>query len=297
MRGVDVGRYYSSSSRWSCLSCSAKPVRNTKTKHSGNLSCRRIQCDEIWAFCYAKDKNLPVDKQNKFGFGSVWTWTAIDADTKLIASWMVGNRDTNAAHEFIQDLPGRLANRVQLSTDGHKPYLEAVHYAFSGDIDYAQLIKIYGADRPDDARYSPAQCIGTERRTISGSPDRKPVSTSYVERQILTMRMGMRRFTRLTNGFRRRSRTTSRRSRFTSKHYNFVRVHQTLKVTPQWRMAYQIGSGRSAISFGCWKIGKRAYWRKSARKSWLGSIGMFCRRTTNSRKWHPSTQIIQNICA
>jgi len=109
-----------------------------------NLPCQRIQCDEIWAFCYAKDKNVPVSKQGQFGFGSIWTWTALDADTKLIASWMVGTRDTNAAHEFIQDLAGRLRHRVQLTTDGHKPYLEAVDYAFSGDIDYAQLIKIYG---------------------------------------------------------------------------------------------------------------------------------------------------------
>ena len=122
-----------------------------------NLTCRRIQCDEIWAFCYAKEKNLPVKKQGQFGYGSIWTWTAIDADTKLITSWMVGLRDGAAAVEFMKDLAGRLSHRVQLTTDGLKHYLEAVDHAFSGDIDYAQVIKIYGADRPDDARYSPAQ--------------------------------------------------------------------------------------------------------------------------------------------
>lgn len=211
-----------------------------------NLPCRRIQCDEIWAFCYAKDKNVPVSKQGQFGVGSIWTWTAIDADTKLIASWMVGSRDTSAAHEFIQDLAGRLAKRVQLTTDGHKPYLEAVDYAFSGDIDYAQLIKIYGADRPDDARYSPAQCIGTERRTVTGNPDRKHVSTSYVERQNLTMRMGMRRFTRLTNGFSKKVENHIAAVSLHFMHYNFVRIHQTLKVTPA--MA-------AGVSDRLWEIG------------------------------------------
>lgn len=197
-----------------------------------NLTCKRIQCDEIWAFCHAKDKNLPADKQGKFGYGSVWTWTALDADTKLIASWMVGPRDVAAATEFICDLEGRLANHVQLTTDGHKPYLEAIDYAFSGNIDYAMLIKIYGESGEPEKRYSPAQCVGIEQRTISGNPDRKHVSTSYVERQNLTMRMHIRRFTRLTNGH---SKKLANHIAAVSLHfmfYNFVRIHQTLRVTP-----------------------------------------------------------------
>jgi IS1 family transposase len=197
-----------------------------------NLTCKRIQCDEIWAFCHAKDKNLPVDKQGKFGFGSIWTWTAIDADTKLVASWMVGNRDTQAATEFMRDLAGRLANRVQLTTDGHSPYLEAVDYAFGGDIDYSMLIKIYGAPEEPEKRYSPAQWVGSERRTISGNPDRKHVSTSYVERQNLTMRMCMRRFTRLTNGFSKKLENHIAAVSLHFMYYNFVRIHQTLRVTP-----------------------------------------------------------------
>lgn len=157
-----------------------------------NLPCRRVQCDEIWSFCYAKDKNLPTSKRDTFGFGSVWTWTALDADTKLIASWMAGPRDGEAASAFIADLASRLRYRVQLTTDGHKPYLNAVEDAFGADIDYAMLIKLYGAERPaDEARYSPAQCIGTRVEPILGNPNPRHISTSYVERQNLTMRMSI----------------------------------------------------------------------------------------------------------
>ncbi len=198
-----------------------------------DLPCRRIQCDEIWAFCYPKDKNFPTDKQGKYGYGSVWTWTALDADTKLIASWMVGARDINAAHEFIQDLAGRLRNRVQLTTDGHKPYLEAVDYAFRSDIDTAQLIKIYGSrDESQAKRYIPAQYVSAEKKLVSANPERKHISASYVERQNLIMRMHMRRFTRLTNGL---SKKTENHIAAVSLHmmfYNFVRVHQALRVTP-----------------------------------------------------------------
>jgi IS1 family transposase len=197
-----------------------------------NLPCKRIQCDEIWSFVGAKDKNLPADKQGQFGFGSVWTWTALDADTKLIASWMVGGRDAIAAHEFMKDLAGRLANRVQLTTDGHNAYLSAVDNNFGADIDYAMLIKIYGAGRDTEARYSPAECIGCERKEITGKPDAKHVSTSYVERQNLTMRMHMRRFTRLTNGFSKKIENHVAAISLHFMYYNFVRIHQTLRITP-----------------------------------------------------------------
>ena len=160
-----------------------------------NLHCKRIQCDEIWSFCYAKEKNLPPEKQDVFGYGDVWTWTAICADTKLALSFMVGNRDFETARVFINDLAGRLAERVQLTTDGNKTYLEAVEEAFGPDIDYAMLKKIYGTSEIDEKRYSPANCIGTETVVIKGKPDLTKVSTSYVERANLTMRMNMRRFT------------------------------------------------------------------------------------------------------
>lgn len=197
-----------------------------------NLRCRRIQCDEIWAFCYAKDKNVPTDKQGQFGYGSIWTWTALDADTKLIASWMVGTRDAESAHMFMQDLVGRLANRVQLTTDGHKPYLEAVDYAFGGDVDYGQLVKIYGGPDEPEKRYSPAKFVKAERRPITGDPSSKHISTSFVERQNLTMRMHMRRFTRLTNGFSKKVENHIAAVSLHFMYYNFVRVHQTLRVTP-----------------------------------------------------------------
>jgi IS1 family transposase len=197
-----------------------------------NLPCRRIQCDEIWSFVGAKDKNVPAEKAGKFGIGSVWTWTAIDADTKLVPSFLVGTRDLGSAFTFISDLASRLRNRVQLTTDGHKPYLSAVEDAFGGDIDYAVLQKLYGADPAGEKRYSPATCIGTRCETVVGDPDPKHISTSYVERQNLTMRMSMRRFTRLTNAFSKKVENHIAAVAVYFMYYNFGRVHQTLRVTP-----------------------------------------------------------------
>jgi IS1 family transposase len=197
-----------------------------------DLNCQRIQCDEIWSFVAAKDRNLPAEKQGQFGFGSVWTWTALDADTKLIVSWMVGTRDGQSAYEFMKDLAGRLANRVQLTTDGHAAYLTAVESTFGAGIDYAMLVKIYGESGEAEKRYSPAECIGCERKEISGKPDPKHISTSYVERQNLTMRMHMRRFTRLTNAFSKKLENHVAAISLHFMYYNFVRIHQTLRVTP-----------------------------------------------------------------
>lgn len=198
-----------------------------------NLCLHRIQCDEIWSFCYGKDKNLPADKRDQFGFGSVWTWTAIDAETKLVPSWMVGPRDAASARDFIEDLASRIDGRIQLTTDGHKVYLEAVEKVFGDAIDYAMLIKVYGNDQaPEDTRYSPAVCTGTQAVEVTGTPDPKHISTSYVERQNLTMRMGMRRFTRLTNAFSKKLDNHIAAISLHFMYYNFVRIHQTLRMTP-----------------------------------------------------------------
>jgi IS1 family transposase len=197
-----------------------------------NLTCRRIQCDEIWSFVYAKDKNVPEDKRSQFGFGDVWTWTAIDPDTKLIASWAVGRRDAGTAYEFMHDLAARLKNRVQLTTDGHRAYLQAVEDAFGANIDYAMLIKLYSGDDQPDTKYSPAECIGTREIKVNGDPKPASISTSHVERHNLTMRMSMRRFARLTNAFSKKLENHVAMLCLYFVYYNFCRVHQTLRVTP-----------------------------------------------------------------
>jgi IS1 family transposase/lambda repressor-like predicted transcriptional regulator len=196
-----------------------------------NLKCKRIQCDEIWAFCYAKEKHVPAEKKGHFGYGDVWTWTAIDADSKLVPSFMVGNRDARSARMFIDDLASRLANRVQLTTDGHKAYLSAVEDALGADVDYAMLQKIYESSQ-EETRYSPAKCVGCEVKRIQGNPDPEHISTSYAERQNLTMRMGMRRFTRLTNAFSKKVENHAYQVALHFMYYNFCRIHTTLRVTP-----------------------------------------------------------------
>ena len=193
-----------------------------------DLKLSRIECDEIWEFCYAKEKNVPVKHKGEFGYGDIWTFVAIDAQTKLVPSWLVGYRDAGHAFEFINDLRERLANRVQLTTDGHKMYLEAVEGAFGRDVDFAQLVKLYGAEPPMEARYSPANCIGTQKHLIQGNPNPAYVSTSYVERQNLTMRMSMKRFTRLTNGFSKKVENHMFAVALHFMNYNFVRPHKTL---------------------------------------------------------------------
>ena len=197
-----------------------------------DLPCTTIQCDEIWAYCYSKQKNVPDEHVGTFGYGDAWTWTALCADTKLVPSWLVGERTVDDAWVFMTDLEGRLANRVQLTTDGHRPYLQAVNLTFGQGVDYAMLHKIYGARVEDQRWYSPPVCVGTEAKVITGDPDREKISTSYVERQNLTMRMGMRRYTRLTNAFSKKVENLAHAVSLHYTHYNFARVHQTLKTTP-----------------------------------------------------------------
>jgi IS1 family transposase/lambda repressor-like predicted transcriptional regulator len=197
-----------------------------------NLTCKRIQCDEIWSFCYAKQKSVPADKQGRFGFGDVWTWTALDPDTKLIVSYLVGLRNAEWAKTFMADVASRLASRVQITTDGNKVYLEAVEAAFGADVDYAMLVKLYGAEQGREARYSPPKCIGCRRKRVSGKPEKKAVSTSMIERQNLTMLMSMRRFTRLTNAFSKKIENLEHAVALHFMHYNFCRIRQTLRVTP-----------------------------------------------------------------
>jgi len=197
-----------------------------------NLPCKRIQADEIWSFVYAKQKNVPQEMRGRFGIGDVWTWTALCADTKLVPCFHVGTRDADAAWLFMRDLASRLTSRVQLTTDGHRAYLDAVDGAFGTMIDYAMLVKQYGTAPEAEKRYSPPVCLGTERTVIHGNPDPAHISTSYVERQNLSMRMGIRRFTRLTNAFSKKLANHVHALSIYFMHYNFVRIHQTLRVAP-----------------------------------------------------------------
>jgi IS1 family transposase len=200
-----------------------------------NLSCRRLQLDEIWSFCGMKQKHIPEERRGEWGIGDVWTWIAIDADTKIVPSWLVGDRDLCFAKAFINDLASRLTHRVQVTTDGHNAYLEAMEGAFGGDVDYAMLIKLYGNEgskQNPETRYSPGECCGTKTVIVSGDPDRAHVSTSFAERQNLTTRMRMRRFTRLTNGFSKKIQNLEAAVALHYMHYNFVAIHQTLRMPP-----------------------------------------------------------------
>ena len=228
---VDAGK--------SCMAFHDANVRDVKAK--------RVQVDEIWSFTYAKQKNVAAAKAAPDGAGDTWTWTAIDADSKMILSYFIGGRDGECAMWFVDDLRSRLAGRIQLTSDGHKAYLEAVEGAFGGDVDYAILHKVYG-NSPESmkGKYSPAECVGTEKRRIEGEPDLKHVSTSYVERCNLTMRMHMRRFTRLTNGFSKKVENHAYAVALHMMYYNFVKLHSKLRTSPA--MA-------AGVSSKLWEIG------------------------------------------
>lgn len=196
------------------------------------VAAQRVQCDEVWSFCYAKAKNAPDAKQKGIWAGDVWTWTAIDADSKLVISYLCGERNAAWGNSFMEDLASRVATRIQITTDGHKVYAEAVEGAFGLNVDYAMLIKLYGAPEYFDSRYSPPRCIGIRTAVLSGNPDSEHISTSYVERQNLSLRMSVRRFTRLTNAFSKSYENHCHMVAIYYSYYNFCRVHQTLRVTP-----------------------------------------------------------------
>lgn len=213
-----------------------------------NVSAKRVQVDEIWSFCYAKEKHSTPAMWERAGYaGDVWTFTAIDADTKLVIGWSVGRRDAGCASAFLRDVAARLSNRIQLTTDGHRMYLDAVPDAFGFDIDFAQLVKVYGNSAEGQKRYSPAEILGTTQAAVIGDPNRDYISTSYVERQNLNMRMQMRRFTRLTNAFSKKIDNHMHSVALFHMHHNFARVHQTLRVTP----AMEAG-----LSSHVWSIGE-----------------------------------------
>lgn len=211
------------------------------------LPCKRLQLDEIWSFTAAKQKNVASMKKPVDGAGDTWTWMAIDADTKLVPSWHIGARDGAIAELFVRDLASRLVNRVQVTTDGHRPYLQAIEDAFGAEVDYAVLQKIYGPSPEGQRRYSPAECIGIEKRVIEGNPDPQHISTSYIERQNLTLRMSARRFTRLTNAFSKKLENHALSVALHYMHYNFCRIHKTLRITPA--MA-------AGVSDHVWEIGE-----------------------------------------
>ena len=213
---VDIGK--------ACVDYQDKTLRN--------LPCTRLECDEIWSFCAMKEKNVPTDLKGTLGFGDVWTWTAICADTKLIPAFLIGDRSAATGSVFMNDLASRLTNRVQLTTDGHKAYLNAVEGAFGSEIDYAMLVKIYEAASEGARRYSPPSFAGADKTVIKGHPDMSKISTSYAERQNLTMRMCMRRFTRLTNAFSKKVENHGYAVALHFMWYNFGRIHKTLRVTP-----------------------------------------------------------------
>lgn len=199
------------------------------------VASQRVQCDEIWSFAWCKQKNVAKAKRKDMAVGDVWTWVAMDADTKLAISYLIGGRDSEYAMSLMDDLRQRVTTRLQLTTDGHSPYLQAVEEAFGADVDYSMLIKLYGEppSSPEAARrYSPSDCIGTRTHRITGNPDPRHISTSYVERQNLTMRMAIRRFTRLTNAFSKKIENHAHSVAIHFMHYNFVRIHQTLRITP-----------------------------------------------------------------
>ena len=210
-----------------------KACSDYQNEHLTNLNCKRIQCDEIWSFVYSKKKNVPERKKGQFGYGDIYTWTALDPDSKLMVSYMVGERTEEYASAFIADLAPRLNSKVQMTTDGLKLYLEAVEESFGADVDYAMLIKVYGnASKEGQKRYGPAEFTGTEKKAITGDPIKEDICTSHVERQNLTMRMGMRSFTRLTNAFSKKVENHEHAVSLHFMYYNFCRIHKTIKTTP-----------------------------------------------------------------